>query len=384
MKKVIFIIIVAVMLTFVLHSYATDESRLSYDSGNEIMLKNSRTIIKQNLAVRKAFYQYNSSVQRTKGINTQWIDYETPFGKITIVYSPDIQVLFSKQTELLPAQMKYYWNLTDSSRKMTEKALSLGFRDLYLGFMKADSDYQMSLKKLELQKRKYEASKIKLEQGIISRIEFEEEEYNYLKAQKAVDAGKRNRENMQRSVNSYIGSPIDTHYDTLLYSEHTRNLKLQPLDYYFEKALKERLEIVSLVEEIEVKQKNLEVLTKARANEIYTEIRKEYADVSRELETLEVKLEQAKYDVENNIKSAYIDVKREGYNLRNMQETLNMQKRSYEMLKNQYEHGFISKITVDEVALGIEELQSNLDIVIYSYNTKIMKLENASGLGPAY
>ncbi|HPD00799.1 MAG TPA: TolC family protein, partial [Acetivibrio sp.] len=165
---------------------------------------------------------------------------------------------------------------------------------------------------------------------------------------------------------------------------HTRNLKLQPLDYYFEKALKERLEIVSLVEEIEVKQKNLEVLTKARANEIYTEIRKEYADVSRELETLEVKLEQAKYDVENNIKSAYIDVKREGYNLRNMQETLNMQKRSYEMLKNQYEHGFISKITVDEVALGIEELQSNLDIVIYSYNTKIMKLENASGLGPAY
>lgn len=384
MKKVIFIPIVAVMLTFVLHSYATDESRLSYDSGNEIMLKNSRTIRKQNLAERKAFYQYNSSVQRTKGVNTQWIDYETPFGKITIVYTPDIQVLLSKQTELLPAQMKYYWNLTDSSRIMTEKALSLGFRDMYLGFMKADRDYQMSLKKLELQKRKYEASKIKLEQGIISRIEFEEEEYNYLKAQKAVDAGKRNRENMQRSVNSYMGSPLDTHYDTLLYSEYTRNLKLQSLDYYIDKALKERLEIVSLVEEIEVKQKHLEVLAKARANDIYTEIRKEYADVSRELETLEVKLEQAKYDVENNIKSAYIDVKSEGYNLRNMQETLNMQKRSYERLKNQYEHGFIPKIAVDEMALGIEELQSGLDLVIYSYNTKIMKLEDASGLGPAY
>lgn len=384
MKKVIFIPIVAVMLTFVLHSYATDESRLSYDSGNEIMLKNSRTIRKQNLAERKAFYQYNSSVQRTKGVNTQWIDYETPFGKITIVYTPDIQVLLSKQTELLPAQMKYYWNLTDSSRIMTEKALSLGFRDMYLGFMKADRDYQMSLKKLELQKRKYEVSKLKLEQGIVSTIEFEEEEYNYLKAQKAVDAGKRNRENMQRSVNSYMGSPLDTHYDTLLYSEYTRNLKLQSLDYYIDKALKERLEIVSLVEEIEVKQKHLEVLAKARANDIYTEIRKEYADVSRELETLEVKLEQAKYDVENNIKSAYIDVKSEGYNLRNMQETLNMQKRSYERLKNQYEHGFIPKIAVDEMALGIEELQSGLDLVIYSYNTKIMKLEDASGLGPAY
>lgn len=133
-----------------------------------------------------------------------------------------------------------------------------------------------------------------------------------------------------------------------------------------------------------MKEKHLEILTKARANEIYTEVRKEHGNVSRELETLKIKLEQARYDVENNIKSAYIDVKREGHNLRNMQETLNMQKRSYERLKNQYEQGLIPKIVIDEVALGIEELQNGLELVVYSYNTKIMKLEEASGLGPAY
>ncbi|NLP13718.1 MAG: TolC family protein [Clostridium sp.] len=385
MKKIISVLLIAVTLTFVLQSYAMDENRfLSYDKGNEIMLKNNRTVRKQNLAERKAFYQYNSSVQRTKGIDTQMATYDTPFGKFTIAYTPDMQVLLTKQTELLPVQMKFYWHMSDNSRKVTGKALSLGFRDMYLGFMKADRDYQISLKKLELQEKKYEASKLKLEQGMISPIEFEEEEYNYLKAKKAVEAGKRNRENMQRSVNSYIGSPIDTHYDTLLYSEFSRNLKLQSLDYYIEEALKNRLEITSLVEEIEVKEKHLEILTKARANEIYTEVRKEHGNVSRELETLKIKLEQARYDVENNIKSAYIDVKREGHNLRNMQETLNMQKRSYERLKNQYEQGLIPKIVIDEVALGIEELQNGLELVVYSYNTKIMKLEEASGLGPAY
>ncbi|HOQ37424.1 MAG TPA: TolC family protein [Acetivibrio sp.] len=384
MKKIVSMLVAAVTLTFVLQSYATKESSLSYDSGKEIMLKSSRTISKQKLAERKAFYQYGTTVQRTKGINTQYTSFDTPFGKYTIVYTPDIQVLLTKQTELLPLQMKYYWNMTDNGRKVTEMALSLGFRDMYLGFLKADRDYKMSLKKLELQKRKLEASKVKLEQGIITSIEFEEEEYNYLKAQKSVEAGKRNRENMQRTVNSYIGSPIDTNYDTLLYSEYTRNLKLESLDYYVENALKERLEITSLIEEIELKEKHLQILSKAQAKDIYTELRKEYDDASLELETLKVKLEQAKYDVENNIKSAYIDVKREGHNLRNMQETLNMQKRSYERLKNQYEQGFIPKLVIDEMALGIEELQNTLELVIYSYNTKIMKLEEAAGLGPAY
>jgi len=65
---------------------------------------------------------------------------------------------------------------------------------------------------------------------------------------------------MQRSINSYIGVPIDTAYDKVLFSEYTRNLVVKPLEYYTEAALENRLEIISVAEEIKTKEKHLEIL----------------------------------------------------------------------------------------------------------------------------
>jgi len=48
-------------------------------------------------------------------------------------------------------------------------------------------DYRLSLEKLELQEKKYNAAKLKAEKGLISGIELEEAEYDYLKAKKDVE-----------------------------------------------------------------------------------------------------------------------------------------------------------------------------------------------------
>jgi len=383
LKKVLSAIIIIFMLAF-MQAYAANDSRLSYDTAKEVMLKNSRAVAKQKLSERKAFYQYNGVVQRTRGIETEMTVIDTPMGKYYYVYSPNIQVLLTKQAELLPLQMRYYWRMADNGRIVTEKALSLGLRDLYLGFMKSDMDYRLSLEKLELQEKKYNAAKLKAEKGLISGIELEEAEYDYLKAKKDVEKYKRSRENMQRSINSYIGVPIDTAYDKVLFSEYTRNLVVKPLEYYTEAALENRLEIISVAEEIKTKEKHLEILEIGRAKDIYPDIRKEYEDVLLEIETLKVKLEKARYDVENNIKSAYIDVIKEKDNMDNLMATLNMQKRNFERLKARYEQGFIPETVIEEMELAIEELQNGVNLTVYNYNTKKMKLEEAAGLGPAY
>lgn len=250
--------------------------------------------------------------------------------------------------------------------------------------MKADMDYQLSMEKLKLQEKKYNTAKLKAQDGLISGIQLEEAEYDYLKAKKDVEKNKRSRENMQRTVNSYIGVPIDTAYDKVLYSELTRNLTLNPVEFYIEKALENRLEITSLIEEIKIKEQHLEILGKGRAKDIYPDIRNEYEDVSLEIETLQVRLDKVKYDVENNIKSAYIDVIKEKDNMDILLQTLNMQKRNFEKLKAQHKQGLIPEMILLEVELGLKELQNGFNLTVYNYNTKKMKLEEAAGLGPAY
>ncbi|GAE89832.1 hypothetical protein [Acetivibrio straminisolvens] len=55
MKKFISAIIIISMLT-IMQSYAANDSRLSYDTANETMLKSSRAVLKQKLSERKAFF----------------------------------------------------------------------------------------------------------------------------------------------------------------------------------------------------------------------------------------------------------------------------------------------------------------------------------------
>ena len=97
---------------------------------------------------------------------------------------------------------------------------------------------------------------------------------------------------------------------------------------------------------------------------------KDYNEALRQLENLKAQLEQTKIDIENEIKSAYIEIKKEGYNLQSLNDTLNMQEKNYQRLQNQFEQGFIAKLIIDEVKMGLEELKNGIDLAMYVYNTK--------------
>jgi outer membrane protein TolC len=270
------------------------------------------------------------------------------------------------------------------NKVVTENSLSLALRDLYLGLIKSDKDIGISKRKLELTKNKYGISQLKFVRGLITKQDLDESEYELLKAEKSFDEVERNKDNMVRSLNALLGVEIDTAYETVTYDEFTRNINFKPLEYYIEKALNERLEIKNIEEEIRLKELKQAILTKSKLYGKSYDVNDQYDDVALEIESLKAKLEKTRFDMENEIKTAYIEIKNDINDIESTTETLNMQKRSLEKLKNQYDRGFIAKIVLDELEIGISEFEIDKELVIYNYNTKIMKLEEAAGLGPAY
>ena len=386
MKKAVSILLVSLILVFAFQTNAEEkeESVISYNTAVKMMKENNNAVKKAKVSERQAFFQYNNTVQSTRGRNTENVKVQTPFGEMTFKLPANAQMFMSLNKEFMPKQMKFAWDMSVQSGNITETALSLGLRDLYLGFLKSDWDYKIGLKKLGLAEKKFNVNKLKLERGLISKLDFDEAEYQYIKAQKDLNALKRTRENMQRSFNSFIGVPLDTEYDNVLYEDMSVRNKIEPLEYYVESALEERLEISSIEAQMDLIKLSMEISERNRANEMYTDIRKSYESSARDLESLKAKLEKAKFDVENNIKTAYIEMKKESFNVQNMAKTLEMQKRSYEKIKKQYDQGLIPGIILEEMEIGLEELQSGFNLVVYNYNTKVMKLKEAAGLGPAY
>ncbi|NLI57168.1 MAG: TolC family protein [Clostridium sp.] len=393
MRKFVPIVLFALLLGMLMPLYAEveesdikvkEKSIMSYDIAKDMLIENNSTLKEKQLQERRTFYGYSNTVQTSRGINTEGRNVNMFGMDFFISYPDDVQMLLTMQKEFMPFVQRFGWQMSLKEKELTENALVLALRDLYLGLYSTSKNCDILEKKLELENKKYNANKIRFENGLISEIESEESQYQFLKAQKNLESAKRDFENMRRNFNSFLGVPIDTEYDELLFEELKRDVRIQPLEYYLEKALENRLEVIVLEGQIEMTELQISIYEKNRVNETYTNVQKDYNEALRQLENLKAQLEQTKIDIENEIKSAYIEIKKEGYNLQSLNDTLNMQEKNYQRLQNQFEQGFIAKLIIDEVKMGLEELKNGIDLAMYVYNTKIMKLEEAAGLGPAF
>jgi uncharacterized protein (UPF0335 family) len=393
LRKFVPIVLFALLLGMLMPLYAEveesdikvkEKSIMSYDVAKDMLIENNSTLKEKQLQERKTFYGYSNTVQTSRGINTEGRNVNMFGMDFFISYPDDVQMLLTMQKEFMPFVQRFGWQMSLKEKELTENALILALRDLYLGLYSTSKNCDILEKKLELENKKYNANKIRFENGLISEIESEESQYQFLKAQKNLESAKRDFENMRRNFNSFLGVPIDTEYDELLFEELKRDVRIQPLEYYLEKALENRLEVIVLEGQIEMTELQISIYEKNRVNETYTNVQKDYNEALRQLENLKAQLEQTKIDIENEIKSAYIEIKKEGYNLQSLNDTLNMQEKNYQRLQNQFEQGFIAKLIIDEVKMGLEELKNGIDLAMYVYNTKIMKLEEAAGLGPAF
>ena len=384
MKKVISMVLIVSMVGLMLPVKGENSNVITYDKAKTAMIENNRTLKKLGFEERKMFLNYNSAVQNTKNLRTDGVVYK--FGKMEFFYSFDdyLRLDLTVMKEHMPEELKYYWGMMGNNKTVTEKTLALGLRDLYLGLMKSDKDIEIVNRKFGLAKNKHDINQLKFDQGLITKQDLEESEYEQLKAEKAVDEAIRNRENMMRSLNSMLGVEISTVYETVKFDEFTRDLTFKPLEYYIENALNERLEIKNIEEEIRLKELKKGIFTSSRLFGKSYSLEDQYEDLVLEIEVLKVKLEKTKFDIENEIKKAYIEINEDLHNLESTTETIKMQKRTLDKLKTQYDGGFIAKIVLDEMEIGIDEIENAKELVIYSYNTKIMKLEEAAGLGPAY
>ncbi|MEN2777364.1 TolC family protein [Acetivibrio clariflavus] len=384
MKKIISIALIVSMFGILAQANGETGNIITYDKAKEVMLSNNRTLKSLAIEERKMFLNYNSIVQGTKNLKTDGVTFKFGGREFFFEYDDNTKLSLTLAKEYTPAELKYYWNKMIINKTITEKSLYLNMRDLYLGLMKSDKDYKLAQKKYQLAESKHRINKLKFEQGLITRQDLDESEYELLKAEKSVEEAKRNRENTVRSMNSILGADISTEYEEVIFDELKRNITLKPLEYYIEKALAERYEIKSIEEELRLKELKKGIIEKSKLFKKNYNIMEQYEDLELEIETLKVKMEKARFDIENDIKKAYIEIKNDLNTIESTTETIKMQKRNLDKMKQQYERGFISKIVLDEMEIGIEELENMKEYVIYSYNTKIMKLEEAAGLGPAY
>jgi len=379
-KKFAAIVLLIIFTISGIQVFAEDSDKLTFDSAKTAMLSFNKALKDVNNSERQAYIQFKTVSEHANSINSEGVK----IGDYLYAFDDYTKMIMTKQKELLPEQMKNAWDSAQNNIEITQNKLTVSLRDLFLSLSNTYNDVKIKQQKFDNAEKIWEINKGKFAKGMLSGEDAEQSDYDYSKAKVELSAALRNKENSLRSFNSFLGVQTDKAYTDIEYKETVNDTKLSTVDFYVNRALENRQEIKSIQKDIELNQHQISILEKNQVYLIYAAANKEHSDVLFNIETLKTKLSNSKYVIEKEIKNAYIDVAKQTGNIKSSKNILDTQKRNLQKVTTQFQKGLITSATVEQLQISINEAENAYESAIFSYNTKIMKLLNASGLGPAY
>ena len=84
------------------------------------------------------------------------------------------------------------------------------------------------------------------------------------------------------------------------------------------------------------------------------------------------------------IKNAYVDIVNTGKSVENLKKTLELQRSSFAKTQARYNAGQVSGNVLKQAEIGLLQVENAYKAALFGYNTKIMRFEFATGVGPGY
>lgn len=383
MKKLAAVLTIAVLLiSMPADVQAQGGNVLTWQRASALLRLNNNTIKDLAEAEQKSRKQYEDAVKESAKIDTRGRTVYILGQEIRIAFDDTTQMFMTQQKELFPEQMRYYWNMTQDSKRRTSNSLTISLRNMYLGLYSAHNDVRIKELKYEVAENLHNQNQLKLEKGMITEIEALESEYALEKARAELAAARRNRENMLRSFNHFLCRDIHTDYDDIRLESQLYTI-FRDYDYYLGRALVNRAEIKQAEKQLALLEQKKRIMDRFPLSMNTVSVRKDYNNLLLDIEIQEARLEQAKLDIEVEVKEAYIEAAAAVKNTENMKKLLDLQKSNIDKIRRLYEKGLVSKTVLDQSEIGYLEFCSSYDLTLFDCNTKLMKLVYVSGIGMA-
>ena len=383
MKKFIAAFIAIVfMLPF--YAAAAESNILDWQQAVNLLDNYNNTLLNMKVNVVNVRKQYINALMNAESIDTKGMTISVMGKEMYILFDENMKMGMTLRKEFFPEQMKLNWEMSDDIYRITRNRMITGLRGMFLSLYSSSKNQDIKMRRYELQKQIHEQNKLKFEKGMISKTDLEESEYNLLAAKAASDSSKRNLENAMRNFNNYVGIDPDTVFEKIVLNEKYEEKRLRNLDYYLERAVTQRHDVILKKKQLALLELKKNIMERFPMNMNVVSIREEYEDLMNEIGELQTRIEIERLNIEKDLKEAYLQTIDTGRKVMEMKKKMDLQRNSLEKTYEMYEKGLIPKTTVDQMQLGYEELELSYLSILFDYNTKLMRLENAAGLGPAY
>lgn len=280
-----------------------------------------------------------------------------------------------------PCQQLY--NATENlklQRKLAEASLKSGINGLFENLLQMNNElsvqneyYNNILEQNEQMHKKYES-------GLISELDLLSSDIGLSQQKLMIDMIKRNNENIEITLKSQIGIPMD---QQVIFESPKSELTLllhSSYSFYLESALANRAEVVMARNGLKLKQRELEVVRQYFPDDKLTE----------RIEA-QVAADEAANELDNVVNSVTIDITR-GYKdvlskyndvILSTSNRVNA-RRQFDNAELYYNKGLITYFDFQSAQTALNKSEIDYVNAVYNYNNSVRKIIEASGIGPAY
>jgi len=375
---------IAIVFMLPFYAAAAESNILDWQQAVNLLDNYNNTLLNMKVNVVNVRKQYINALMNAESIDTKGMTISVMGKEMYILFDENMKMGMTLRKEFFPEQMKLNWEMSDDIYRITRNRMITGLRGMFLSLYSSSKNQDIKMRRYELQKQIHEQNKLKFEKGMISKTDLEESEYNLLAAKAASDSSKRNLENAMRNFNNYVGIDPDIVFEKIVLNEKYEEKRLRNLDYYLERAVTQRHDVILKKKQLALLELKKNIMERFPMNMNVVSIREEYEDLMNEIGELQTRIEIERLNIEKDLKEAYLQTIDTGRKVMEMKKKMDLQRNSLEKTYEMYEKGLIPKTTVDQMQLGYEELELSYLSILFDYNTKLMRLENAAGLGPAY
>lgn len=361
-------IIIAIALGITLNGGAAfaQSSSIDINTAENLSIKNSFEMKSQDYSLQLAQNACDQAedaaedANTTLAINQQMLDLrakpdKTPEEQAMVAnYVPltDDQIYqLIKVRDVQPLEAQYNLSVVKNNKNSIENSVKLKVYTQYISLLSDQDGVNTEQKNIEKLSNLYNASKLKLQLGVISKSDYNKTAASYknenpvlLQKQRAMDIDEMN-------LNQSTGQDLHTKYSSFSMELPDSSYSIETLNYYLDSALKNRTEIVNAESYIDVKQKAYNI-----AEDRYPEEDNFYnKEAKYNLEEAQSNLEAIKINVQKDITNEYNILTSKKKNLDNEMQNYNSAKKAYNMADARYKAGVISKLDFETSELDYKK-----------------------------
>ncbi|MCL2057896.1 MAG: TolC family protein [Oscillospiraceae bacterium] len=249
----------------------------------------------------------------------------------------------------------------------------------YAGIAKMQAAIAITQEALDLQLKNLEILRVKYELGTATRIEVENAELSYEKAQVDMRRQKRSLTSLTTGFNRHVGENLATTYQDFDRAQLAPPRSDSPVDSYIKRALEQRSEILLAKQEMELAQRQV-VLYETEITKFSTLDDKQ--DAAQAAEEAEIDYDAVLWDVEAEINEAYKQLVALRGVTAYYESQIETAQENYDRMQVLFEMGMTTAVSVEQVGMSLSQARMQLENNLIDIWLQRQKLDIISSIGP--